>query len=40
MITATRTTIHDGYFTVALDYGHRTFRIRTQERDAQFAPNK
>ena len=40
MITATRTTIHDGYFTVALDYGHRTFRIRTQERDAQFTPGK
>jgi hypothetical protein len=39
MTTATQT-IHDGYFTVALDYGHRTFRIRTQDQDAQFAPGK
>ena len=37
--TATAT-IHDGFYTVALDYGHRTFRIRTQDQDANFAPGK
>jgi|SRR5579884_385424 len=32
--------IHDGYYTVSIGYEHRTFRVRTQDRDASFAPGK
>ena len=37
--TATAT-IHDGYYTVIVPFGHRTFRIRTQDQDAAFAAGK
>ena len=40
MATTATHTVHDGFYTVALDYGHRTFRIRTQDADAAFAPGK
>lgn len=32
--------IHDGYYTVSFDGEHRTFRVRTQDQDASFAPGK
>lgn len=40
-VTSTATGINDGYYTVVLEDGtHRTFRIRTQSADSDFAPSK
>ncbi len=40
-MVATSPTIHNGTFTIESPRGgHRTFRIRTQKKDATFAPGK
>ncbi len=39
-MTQTATTIQDGYYTVAHGTSHKTFRLKTQPADADFAPNK
>ena len=38
-MTAT-TTIADGFYTIVTGNTHRTFRVRTQPQDAQFAPGR
>jgi hypothetical protein len=38
--TATQTAIHDGFYTITCNGTHRTFRIRTQNQDANFALGK
>lgn len=41
MITApAQTTIHDGFYTVVTGNTHRTFRVRTNEPDSNFAPGR
>jgi len=40
MTTATATYIHDGFYTIVTGNSHRTFRVRTNDKDSAFAPGR